>query len=175
MTDKLESGLINFYNNLFSSLKEERIKLLELGVLYGESLQYFSDYFTRGEIIGFDWRFLKKAETVSSKISLVQGFQDDAFALRDLGNAHGPFNIIIDDCSHYGHYTQISFDFLFEYLLPGGYYIIEDWTAGFRSSKFRGIDKVLGICIENFMNYNIKEVRALKLPEGGTLAIIQKL
>lgn len=173
MTDKIESGLINFYNDLFKPLKEKEIKILELGVLFGESLEYLVDYFPKAEVIGFDCRFLK--EDLLPRITLVKGFQNDAFVLRDLGNSRGPFNIIIDDCSHYGEYTQNSFDFLFEHLVSGGLYIIEDWTAGFRSPQFRGIDKVLGVCLENFENYKLKEVRALRLPEGGSLAIIQKL
>jgi hypothetical protein len=174
MTDKLEAGLLNFYNDLFKPLKEANINLLELGILNGESLEYWQDYFPKGKFVGFDYYMINNPK-LSPRVTLYKGKQDDSFALRDLGNTLGPFNIIIDDCSHYGLYTQISFDFLFEHLSPNGYYIIEDWTAGFRSAQFRGIDEVLGICIKNFENYKIKEIRALRLSEGGSISIIQKI
>lgn len=173
MTDKIESGLLKFYDNLFEPYKDKEIKLLEIGILFGECLEYWADYFSKAELFGFDFRFLK--EDLNPRITLIKGLQDDSFALRELGNTKGPFDIIVDDCSHYGQYTQNSFDFLFGHLTPGGLYIIEDWTAGFKSPQFRGIDKVLSVCLENFDNYKIKEVRALRLPEGGTVAVIQKI
>jgi len=38
-----------------------------------------------------------------------------------------PIDLIIDDASHFLHETRASFNILFPYLAPGGYYIIEDW------------------------------------------------
>jgi hypothetical protein len=42
------------------------------------------------------------------------------------------FDIIIDDCSHIGEFTALSFWHLFDrHLKPGGLYVIEDWGAGY--------------------------------------------
>ena len=40
--------------------------------------------------------------------------------------------IIIDDCSHIGEFTALSFWHLFDrHLKPGGLYVIEDWGTGY--------------------------------------------
>lgn len=42
------------------------------------------------------------------------------------------FDIIIDDCSHIGELTKVSFWHLFtHHLKPGGIYAIEDWGTGY--------------------------------------------
>jgi len=42
------------------------------------------------------------------------------------------FDIIIDDCSHIGEFTAVSFWHLFDrHLKPGGLYVIEDWGTGY--------------------------------------------
>lgn len=38
-----------------------------------------------------------------------------------------PLDLVIDDASHLGHETRVSFDVLFPLLRPGGLYVIEDW------------------------------------------------
>ncbi|MDQ6652302.1 MAG: hypothetical protein M3Y84_06125 [Acidobacteriota bacterium] len=49
------------------------------------------------------------------------------------------FDVIIDDCSHIGELTRISFWHLFQnHLKPGGLYVIEDWSASYWDSWFDG-------------------------------------
>ncbi len=171
MTDKYQSGIIRFYEEFFKDLKNKPIKLLELGILRGDSLRYFREYFPNGEIMGIDWKLPAEIEGVK----MIQGKQEDIGFLLEIGNKISPLDIIIDDCSHYGTYTKISFDFLFKHLKSGGYYIIEDWGASFRSGEFSGNEKVISNIIENFDRLKLKEVRAIKLHEGGWIAIIEKL
>lgn len=172
MTDKTIAGITKYYAELFHPIKNSGIKLLELGVLKGESLRWFEWYFPEAKIVGFDHR-IPKSE-FSDRIKIVIGNQNDSLDLQQLGNENGMFDVIIDDCSHYGEYTQKSFDFLFKFLNAGGFYIIEDWTAGFKHPEYRGIDNVVCKIIRNFNNYEIKEVKAIRLPEGGSLVIIKK-
>ena len=171
-TDKIESGLTKYYSELFKHLKDKKIKLLELGVLKGDGLCWFEDYFPNGEIIGFD---IRPNSHFGARTKMINGNQNDSLALQELGNIHGMFDIIIDDCSHYGPYTQRSFDFLFKYLVPGGYYIFEDWSAGFRSPEFRGMDDVICMCIKNFDNYKLELVEAKRLSKGGMVTIVKKM
>jgi len=169
MTDKYETGLIKFYEQLFVDLKDKPIKLLELGIFNGDSLKYFKDYFKNGEIVGVDHR-----EKTVDGVKTIKGNQEDILFLQQLGNENGPFDIIIDDCSHYGPLTQRSFDFLFEHLNAGGFYIIEDWGVSFRSRQFGDNELVISKVINNFDRLKLKEVRALILPEGGWVAVIKK-
>lgn len=169
MTDKIKSGLIKYYEELFKELKNEPVKMLELGILKGESLMYFKEYFQKGEIIGVDHKLPE-----IQGVKMIQGWQNDVAFLQRLGNENAPFDIILDDCSHYGDFTQISFDFLFKHLKEGGYYIIEDWCACFNHAEYRGMDEVACNVIRNFDRLKIKSVNAIKLPEGGSLVVINK-
>lgn len=45
-TDKYSTGLISKYENLFDHLKDQKITLLEIGVYYGGSMRYFTEFFT---------------------------------------------------------------------------------------------------------------------------------
>ncbi len=170
LTDKLESGLIGFYDNLFDNIKVNKIKLLELGILGGDSLLYFGNYFKNGSVIGFDHKL--PDILLTNNVEMIIGWQGDSLALRELGNKNGNFDIIIDDCSHYGEFTQISLDFLWKFLKHGGYYIIEDWTASFNMGEWRGVNDVVAELVRNFDRWGIKSVDILKYPN---VVVIKKL
>jgi len=53
-TDKITNGYMNVYGPIFAPLRSKPIKLLELGVLGGESLRLWRDYFWNGIIMGLD-------------------------------------------------------------------------------------------------------------------------
>lgn len=132
-TDKIEMGhYLRRYERYFAGLADREISLLELGVRKGGSLQMWRDYFPRGAIAGVDIKRVK-LDDPSGRIRLFQGRQEDtAFLDRVAAETKTPFDIIIDDCSHFGELTRISFWHLFDrYLKPGGIYAIEDWCTGY--------------------------------------------
>ena len=55
-TDKhtVHQYIQEYYENAFSKYKNKSISLLEIGVLYGESLKLWHDYFTNIELYGID-------------------------------------------------------------------------------------------------------------------------
>ena len=63
-------------------------------------------------------------ETERIKTSLCD--QSNAAQLRAFASEYGPFDIIIDDGSHLADHQTISFFALFDFVRPGGYYLIED-------------------------------------------------
>ena len=71
----------------------------------------------------------------TNRINFYQGSQEDTSFLnyvaeKEVGR-YG-FDIIIDDASHIGHLTKISFWHLFDnHLRSGGIYVIEDWGTGY--------------------------------------------
>ena len=68
------------------------------------------------------------------------------------------FDIIIDDASHLGELTKISFWHLFEkHLKHGGIYAIEDWPTGYYDDWPDG--KTLDIDL-----YNVENVEITKTP-----------
>ena len=137
--DKTEQQLKN-YQEFFSPFAGSRIKLLELGIDKGWSLLMWRDYFEKGIIVGLD------KENVSlpgpnDRIYVYKGLQQDIDLLSRITNQRAPegFDIIIDDCSHIGELTKISFWHLFDrHLKPGGIYAIEDWGVGYWDSFIDG-------------------------------------
>jgi len=135
-TDKLSVDHLRNYETYFAPLVDKEVKLLELGVLKGGSLLMWRDFFEKGTIVGLDLNPLS-LEDQTGRIRVYQGFQDDTALLDRIARENAPegFDVIIDDCSHIGEPTRISFWRLFRnHLKPGGIYAIEDWGTGYWDS-----------------------------------------
>lgn len=123
------------YEKWFAALRDQTIRLLELGVDRGGSLLLWRDYFLHGAITGLDASLPLLIGDTSGRVQVYQGMQEDTTLLDRIGRERGPFDVIIDDCSHIAKLTRMSFWHLFErHLQPGGLYIIEDWGTGYWDS-----------------------------------------
>lgn len=139
-TDKNREYLDNYVRH-FSKLKDSEIALLELGIYKGGSLYLWRDYFSHyATIVGLDINSVV-LEDESGRIHIYKGRQQDTVLLDRIGreSAKDGFDIIIDDASHLGEATKISFWHLFEHhLKPGGIYVIEDWRTGYWGNWYDG-------------------------------------
>lgn len=138
-TDKSALYLKN-YEEHFQRLVDKDIRLLELGVDKGGSLVLWRDFFARGVIVGLDIRPCEIHDP-SNRIRCYQGLQQDCALLDRIRRETAPngFDVIIDDASHIGEFTRISFWHLFDnHLKPGGLYAIEDWRVGYWDSWIDG-------------------------------------
>ena len=130
------SSLAGNYEWYFAPLVGKEIKLLELGVLHGASLLFWRDYLENATIIGVDCNPVH-IDDPTGRIHIYQGSQQDTALLDRIAREQAPngFDIIIDDCSHIGRLTRVSFWHLFQnHLKPGGLYAIEDWGTGYMDS-----------------------------------------
>jgi hypothetical protein len=121
------------YDQFFQYLAGREIALLELGIDKGGSLQLWHDYFENAIIVGLDIKPVH-IENSTGRIHVYQGFQHDTDLLDRIALETAPcgFDVIIDDASHIGDLTRISFWHLFDnWLKPGGLYVIEDWGTGY--------------------------------------------
>jgi SAM-dependent methyltransferase len=121
------------YERIFEGLASKDIRLLELGVWEGGSLAMWENYFPRGVIVGLDLR-QSVLKFGTDRVKVYCGRQEDTQLLNHIASETAPsgFDIIIDDCSHVGELSRVSFWHLFEnHLKPGGIYVIEDWYTGF--------------------------------------------
>ena len=129
-TDK-SPAYIARYLRAFASLRDQPVRLLELGVKSGGSLLMWADFFPNGEVVGLD---LNPVSVHHARVHVHRGYQQDVRVLDQIGRKHAPhgFDIIIDDASHLGEYTAASFSALYSHhLVPGGIYVLEDWGTGY--------------------------------------------
>jgi hypothetical protein len=124
------------YHDLFCGLRDQPIRLLEIGVggyefktVGGASLSMWADYFANGQITGID--VAQKQLSLDPRIKIFQGSQDDPRFLKAVCDQRGPFDIIIDDGSHVPKHVVASFQILFPTLADGGLYVIEDMQTAF--------------------------------------------
>jgi hypothetical protein len=132
-TDKITHRYLDVYDPILAPWVDKEIKLLEVGIFKGGSLQLWRDYFPLGAIIGIDLK-LPKHFVPGERIQVFQGSQSDEQFLSEVANKVAPegFHIIIDDASHIGELTKTTFWHLFDnHLKPGGVYVIEDWGTGY--------------------------------------------
>ena len=127
VTDKW-SLYLRTYEELFAPMRHDRIKLLEIGVQNGGSLEIWAKYFKNAKIIvgndiasscgGLSFEDERIRVIVANAISDRAGA-----AIRAISNT---FNVIIDDGSHVSADIIGAFARYFPALSYGGYYIIED-------------------------------------------------
>ncbi|MFN2530016.1 MAG: hypothetical protein ABR555_01835 [Pyrinomonadaceae bacterium] len=116
-TDKaIHTHYLRSYEQFLQPYLDKDIRLLELGVYKGGSLLMWRDYFQRGLIVGLD---MEKVElpNAGDRVRIYKGQQEDTERLDQIAREAAPqgFNIIIDDCSHVGVLTRVSFWHLFEH------------------------------------------------------------
>lgn len=134
LTDKYNLGYMHeFYNEIFTPIKDTTTALLEIGVQEGYSVQFWRDYFTNASIHGVDinesW-YLQNID--KTRITLHKQNAYDINFVKSLPQNY--FDIIIDD----GPHTFESMVFFCNYYLPlvkqGGLFVLEDiidtsWTS----------------------------------------------
>lgn len=120
------------YQRYFAEIDAPEPIILEMGVHRGDSLEMLADYFPGALVLGVDAAPPERAWS-TSRIKAYQGLQDDPqlYARIMAENAIDSFDLIIDDCAHIGSTAAASFQMLFPRLKAGGFYIIEDWGAGY--------------------------------------------
>lgn len=125
------------YAALFRRLKYARIKLLEIGIgghegaSGGESLAAWRSYFPFAKVVGAD--VLDKRVLARRNLQIHVVDQGSAESLDQLAALEGPFDVIIDDGSHFNAHQILTFERLFPHLAAGGIYVVEDvqtsyWT-----------------------------------------------
>jgi hypothetical protein len=132
-TDKIHHHYLEVYDPILSRWTDNEVKLLEIGVHKGGSLELWRDYFPKGTVVGIDLE-LPESFIPGERIQLFKGSQEDTHFLYQVAMSTAPdgFDIIIDDASHIGELTKTTFWHLFHHhLKPGGLYAIEDWGTGY--------------------------------------------
>lgn len=124
----------DIYEPYFSPLRAKAgLKLVEVGVCEGESVKVFASYFRDAEILGIDLDDKKLDFSAYPRVRFEQADQADGPTLDRLARDFAPdgLDIVIDDASHVGMLSRLTFEALFPLVRPGGLYVVEDWGTGY--------------------------------------------
>ena len=121
--------------------KSEPIRILEIGVSKGGSLEIWKKYFGKESIVyGIDVN-PECAKLELDGVNIRIGSQSDPIFLKELILEMGNPDIILDDGSHRGEHQQVSFTTLWPFLVEGGVYIVEDLATSYWSEYGDGYQK----------------------------------
>lgn len=124
-SDKINHhGYHRFYPWFLHHIRDDAIKILEIGIDETESIKLWNEYFTDVEIHGID---IEQKKFDSSKVKLFCIDQSNEYQLEDFSRRRSLFyNLIIDDGSHVPSHQILTLKKLWPTLKPSGIYIIED-------------------------------------------------
>jgi len=94
---KFHSYVENIYNDLFEPIRNSTKNVLEIGILYGGSLEMWRDYFSNATIFGVDMGEPCKDHGCRRMVQMMADAYSDSF-LEFLPDDY--FDIIIDDGPH---------------------------------------------------------------------------
>jgi cephalosporin hydroxylase len=133
---------LDFYESLFNNYRNQPINLLEIGVLFGNSLKLWSDFFTNGSIYGVEDFSQKDGQQFYyskpviyeeivrdlSKFNRVKLFVFDCENVNEIQKnlSNMEFDIIIDDASHALNQQLNNYTNYHKFLKVGGIYVCED-------------------------------------------------
>jgi hypothetical protein len=127
LSDKWQSYL-DVYSEVFRPYRDRPVRILEIGVQNGGSLEIWRRFFPRAQIvIGCDIDPKCAALTYDDPtIQVVIGDANAASVMAQIKSLSDSFDIIIDDGSHLSSDIVKSFALYFPKLATGGVYAVED-------------------------------------------------
>lgn len=121
-------GYTPYYDRHLQGRLEEPLKILELGVLRGESLHLWADAFPNAEIYGVDINIRAKN---TDRIKILECDERNLKKLDALGREYGPFDMIVDDALHIPDPQRDAFNTLWPHVNEGGVYVLEDYHINY--------------------------------------------
>lgn len=141
-TDKCINNYDDFYIDYLRGSRFKKLKILEIGIgghqeenFLGGSLLLWNSYCPRSKIYGID---LSK-KSLFNRYRRIQTFvvdQSSSESLDEFAREHGPFDIIIDDGSHFTDHILTTFNSFYKFLNINGCYFIEDMGTTYIKSFF---------------------------------------
>ncbi|MBN3459543.1 class I SAM-dependent methyltransferase [Mycobacterium sp. DSM 3803] len=136
---------LRHYLPIYEASLTGTVRMLEIGVDRGGSLQMWREYLPDAVIVGIDINSsARQYDDPTRDIHVRIGDQTDTEFLGTVIEEFGPLDAVLDDGGHTPKQMISSFQYLFPRLAPGGVYIVEDvhanyWTL-FRDQRESFID-----------------------------------
>lgn len=140
------------YKKYLENFKYKNIKILEIGVYRGDSLNIWRELFPNAtHVVGIDInKSCKIYENVDNAIYVDIGDATHEDFVNSIHEKYGGFDLIIDDGSHVNIDVIQTFELLFPLMNDKGLYIIED-TTYYKSKQH--LDKMYPNHIEYFTKF----------------------
>jgi cephalosporin hydroxylase len=139
---------LDLYEAYLARFRGQPVRMLEIGVNRGGSLQIWRQYLGADAVIfGVDLN-PECADLFEPPNQVRIGSQADPAFLRSVVSEMGTPDIIIDDGSHVAQHQLVSFETLFPLLAPGGVYVIEDMHTAYWRGEWGGGYKRRGTAVE---------------------------
>jgi hypothetical protein len=125
---------LHVYESVLLGRRSGPIRMLEIGVARGGSLQMWRRYLHPESIlVGVDIDpTTQKFDHPSARVHVRIGSQTDIAFLQGVVDEFGPFDVILDDGSHMNSHIVTTFRYLFPHgLASGGVYLVEDLCANY--------------------------------------------
>ena len=139
-TDKSrdDHAYVNFYSSIWDHHRTRTTNVTEIGVAGGFSLQVWTRYFPKASIWGIDPSPSDVAVANAKYLPHVHLLSESCFDKEAIAKYLSPnsMDIIIDDGPHEREKQEKTLRIFWEYLKPGGIYIIEDVDAREKGMDF---------------------------------------
>ena len=133
-TDKCSKhhDFLRFYEPFIRPSRHEMSAILEVGVSAGGSVRMWEQYLPNTKVVALDIN-PAAVRHASSRVKIEIVDQSDPKALVDVAVKHGPFDLIIDDGSHFWDHQILTMQCLMPFVKRGGLYIMEDIDTSYGS------------------------------------------
>lgn len=130
------------YDRHFDEKRNDELRVLEIGVGGGESIESWLEYFPNARIFGLDivqmtnaWN--DPAMSPDPRYRFTQGDQTDETMWKCFVANHGShWDIIIDDGGHCSDQIVTTWRMMWNHVVVGGYYCIEDLACSYGGGIF---------------------------------------
>lgn len=122
------SSYLPYYDKLLAPLRDAPIRMLEIGVQNGGSLETWAQYFHQAELfVGCDIDpRCGQLRYEDARVKVVVGDACAAPAISQIVELSARYDLVIDDGSHKSDDILNAFINYFPLLSPGGIYVVED-------------------------------------------------
>lgn len=133
--------MLQFYKRLLLAVERPIRSVLEIGVKGGGSTAFWKAVFPDARVVGMDIRLQSWLATPAPDgVVYLQGDQSDKTRLAEVAEAHGPFDLVIDDGSHVSEHQALTLRVLLPHVTDGGFFVIEDVHANLKSADGHSVD-----------------------------------
>lgn len=129
------------YNLLFSSIRNNPIKLGEVGILDNMSMICWRKYFPNALLYGYEWFDSRLQKAIDDNLPNVEyvkmNVESEKSIETALSSSEGKFDVLIDDSTHIFEHQIKLINVGHKYVKSGGYLIVEDIFLQFDENNYK--------------------------------------